>query len=108
MAYKIIIQPQAEADVEFIYGYVAAFSLISARKWRMGVFSSIASLSVMPNRYSLILESEDFEYEIRHLLYGRNTSCYRIIYHVVEEDKEVRILTIRHASRQPLDIEDLE
>lgn len=108
MSYKLIIQPQAEADIEFIYRYIAAFSLMSARKWRAGIFSSIVALSVMPSRCPVIPESKDFEYEIRQLIYGKNTSCYRIIYHVVEDSKEVRILTIRHASRQPLNIEDLE
>lgn len=108
MVYKIIIQPQAEADIEFVYKYIATFSLKSAKKWRLGIFSVIVTLSSFPNRYVLVPESKDLEYEIRQLIYGKNTSCYRIVYHVVEDSAEVRIITIRHASRQPLNIEDLE
>jgi hypothetical protein len=44
---------------------------------------------------------------LRHLLYGNGPYVYRVIYHVIERQKEVDILHIRHGARQEFKPADL-
>lgn len=107
MAYKVSLQERAKADIQNIYQYIEAYSYILAKKWFVDIKDKISSLSTMPYRYSIIPEVNLLGDELHQLVCGKRTACYRIIYRVIEQDKEVRILTVRHAARKPLDIEDL-
>ena len=37
---------------------------------------------------------------LRHLLYGSKPHIYRVIYRILEKQKQVDVLHIRHAARQ--------
>lgn len=108
MEYNVLIQPQAENDLENIYNYLADFSVIIEDKWQKKIFSQMSSLSVMPYRYAVYPNVEFVKIELRQIVLGSKSACYRIIYAVIEKDKEVRIITIRHAARKPINIEDFE
>lgn len=108
MVYKIKFQDIAKSDIHGIYQYFAGLSEYSAKKWHKLVWLEIDSLRTMPYRFAIAPESDDLHCELHQLFFGKRTTSYRIVYRIVEEQKEVRILTIRHASRQPLNIEDLE
>ena len=107
MVYKIIIQQQAENDIGEIYQYISEFSLKAASVWRLDIKSAIISLSSFPKRCPLAPESEKLGYELRQMICGKRTACYRIIFRVIDEKQEFHILTIRHAARKQLEIEDL-
>jgi plasmid stabilization system protein ParE len=44
---------------------------------------------------------------LRHLLYGRKPSIYRVIYRVREKQKKVEVLHIRHGARRQVKPSDL-
>ncbi|MCC5636033.1 type II toxin-antitoxin system RelE/ParE family toxin [Nostoc sp. CHAB 5844] len=58
----------------------------------------------MPYRYSRIPETDEFNQEIRQLIYQK----YRIIFTIQDEDETVYVLGVRHISRKPLKAEDLD
>lgn len=68
------------------------------------MLEAIESLSQLPKRCPLARENQYFSQEIRQLLYGRGRNSYRILFTVLEEQEGaiVRILHIRHVSRQTL------
>jgi hypothetical protein len=39
--------------------------------------------------------------ELRHLLYGHKPNVYRVIYRIVEKQKHIQVLHIRHGARRP-------
>jgi plasmid stabilization system protein ParE len=39
---------------------------------------------------------------VRHLLYGHRPHIYRVIYRVLEKQKEVDVLHVRHGARNEL------
>ena len=61
------------------------------------------SLRRNPNRCPVTPENERF----RNLLYGAKPHIYRVIYRVMEKEREVDILHIRHGARQEFNAEDL-
>src|SRR5258708_27695150 len=64
---------------------------------------AILSLEVQPNRCPVTRRRD----KLRHLLYGHNPHTYRVIYRVLENQKQVEVLHIRHGARRKLKTSDL-
>ena len=59
----------------------------------------------------IIPEADELGQPLRHLLYGRRTGTYRIIFDIQEDSEEgqrVRVLRIWRAVRDALSAEDIE
>ena len=82
MAYRFEIAPQAMADAEAAYNWIARDSSSRADRWYRGLFDRIATLPTYPRRCPLAPESEAFGEEVRQLLYRRRRSVYRILFTV--------------------------
>ena len=68
----------------------------AALKWYRGFKEAILSLEEQPNRCPVTPESD----KLRHLLYGNKPHIYRAIYRVLEKQKQVEVLHIRHGARR--------
>ncbi len=80
-------------------------------RWLTGLFAAIRTLADMPARCPMIPEADELGAPLRHLLYGRRTSVYRIIFDMQEDSEEgprVRVLRIWHGVRDALTAEDIE
>ncbi len=99
-AYRVIIQPSAEAEIEQAYLRIAREAPETAARWYCGLLDAIESLSDHPRRCSLAPENSAFEYEIRHLLYGRKGRSYRVLLTVVGD--AVHVLHCRHWAQQSM------
>jgi toxin ParE1/3/4 len=103
MAYRVKITRRAQRDLASIYRSINAPSSSAAVTWYLGLRDAIRGLRLSPNRCPVTPEDK----ELRHLLYGNMPYVYRVIYHVVESQKEVDILHVRHGSRQEFKPADL-
>lgn len=101
MAYKVEIANTAERDIEDILLDILAVSPGRAKSWFSGLRAKIGTLRAFPARCALAPENVHFGEEIRHLLYGRKPSEYRILYTISEPDLVV-ILHVRHGARDVL------
>ena len=104
MAYRVEIAPRAQRDLLYLFERINARSADTAFIWYSGLKEAIRSLRDNPRRCPITPESKD----LRHLLYGNKPNIYRVIYRVVETQKEVDILHIRHGAQQPLKTGDLK
>jgi toxin ParE1/3/4 len=95
MAYRVKMMPRAERDIADIYGWIGAGSSDAARKWYLGLKAAIRSLRTIPRRHPVTLEDKS----LRHLLYGRKPHVYRVIYRILEKERQVEVLHIRHGAR---------
>ena len=68
----------------------------TALKWYRGLKVAILSLEAHPNRCPVTPESDRF----RHLLYGSKPHIYRVIYRVLEKQKQVDVLHIRQGAQR--------
>ena len=96
MAYLVNISARAARDLAQLYEEINAESYDASLKWFRGLKKAILSLEQYPYRCSVTLENPN----LRHLLYGHKSHVYRTIYSVVEKQKQVKILHIRHCARQ--------
>lgn len=95
MAYLVNISARAQRDLAQIYRWINADDSDAAFKWYRGFKQAILSLEEQPNRCPVTLEND----KLRHLLYGNKPHVYRAIYRVVEKQKQVDVLHIRHGAR---------
>lgn len=103
MAYLVSIASRAERDLALLYREINAEHSDAALKWYLGLKEAILSLEVQPNRCPVTRRRD----KLRHLLYGHNPHTYPVIYRVVENQKQVEILHIRHGARRKLKTADL-
>lgn len=95
MAYRVKIMPRAQRDLAGIYGWIGAESSDAALSWYVGLKDAIRSLCKSPGRSPVVPENKD----LRHLLYGRKPHVFRIIYRIMEKQKQVEVLHVRHGAR---------
>ncbi len=96
MAYLVSLTARAERDLALLYVQINAEDSEAALKWHRGFKKAILSLEEMPNRYPETPESDKF----RHLLYGNKPHIYRAIFRLLEKQKQVEVLHIRHGARR--------
>jgi plasmid stabilization system protein ParE len=97
MAYLIRIARRAARDLDHLYEEIHAAQSNAALTWYRGLKEAILSLEEHPARCPVPPETD----KLRHLLYGKKPHIYRVVYSVLEKQKEVEILHIRHGARQP-------
>ncbi len=85
---------RALSDLAYLYERVNAENSEAAAQWFNGLEEAIHSLEEQPARCPLTPESNKY----RHLLYGRKPHVYRVIYRILEKQKHVEVLHIRHGT----------
>jgi toxin ParE1/3/4 len=94
MAYRVRIMPRAKRDLAAIRHRITAGTSDAARKWYFGLKDAIRTLRDNPNRCPTTPENSQLR------LYGNKPHIYRVIYRVVENQKEVKILRIRPGAQR--------
>ena len=79
-----------------LYAHINAEDSDAALNWYRGFKQAILSLEHQPNRCPVTPESVKF----RNLLYGNKPHIYRAIYRVIEKQKQVEVMHIRHGARR--------
>jgi toxin ParE1/3/4 len=104
MAYLVELTARAERDLALLYLQINAGDSNEALKWYRGFKEAILSLEERPNRCPVTPENDKF----RHLLYGNRPYIYRAVYRVLEKQKRVEVLHIRHGARRGFKGPDVE
>lgn len=95
-AYTILVQDDAERDLDEIIRYVARGSPLNAGRLTDRFTQRICSLEKLPRRCPLARENGSASLELRQLLVGP----YRIVFGII--DQTVHVLRVIHASRDTL------
>jgi plasmid stabilization system protein ParE len=103
MAYVVNITARAERDLEHVYGQINAEHSEAALKWYRGLKEATLSLEDHPNRCPATPETK----QLRHPLYGHKPNVCPVIFRVLERQKQVDVLHIRHGARRRLRTYDL-
>src|SRR5712691_3028294 len=104
MAYVVSITSRAERDLAHLYEEINAEHSYAALKGYRGLRAAILSLEEQPNRCPVTRKKDG----LRHLLYGHKPHTYRVIYRVLERQRYVEVLHIRHGARRKLKASDLQ
>jgi plasmid stabilization system protein ParE len=100
MSYRVIIQPNAEVELDAAYEYRRARAPQAVARWFAGFVEAINSLAELPERCPLAPENGHFPEEIRQLLYGTRRDAFRILFTI--QGDAVHVLHIRHGAQRYL------
>jgi plasmid stabilization system protein ParE len=106
MAFRVSLSAPAESDAYAAFEHIRDVAPRHAERWLMR-FQAIVSLEEMPARCAVIPEANEIGFIARHLQYGKGKGTYRIIFHIREDERHVRVLRIWHASRDAITAADL-
>ena len=104
MIYRVIIQPNAEAELDAAYLYRYQRTPQEAARWFAGCVEAINSLAQFPERCPFAPENGHFPEEIRQLLYGVRRDVFRILFTI--QSDTVHVLHIRHGAQRYLHQEE--
>ena len=110
MAYRVELTPLAASDAAEAFERVQPVAPESAARWLEGLFDAILTLREMPARCPVVPEADELSWPVRHLIYGKRSAAYRIIFDIEEDSpagSRVRVLRIRRGSREALTAKDL-
>lgn len=98
MKYQVLIHPEAEAELEDAYWWIAdeAASQVVAEKWKAQLLKKTKSLRQFPERCAIAPEGRLMGEPIRQLICGP----YRLLF--VVEHRIVTVLHVRHGARKHL------
>jgi toxin ParE1/3/4 len=96
MAYSVNLSARADRDLDELYDSINAEQSDAALRWYLAFADAIIKLEERPYRCPLAPENGKF----RHLLYGSKPHIYRVIFRILEKQKRVEVLHIRHGARQ--------
>jgi len=100
MRYRVAIEPPALADIEEAFRWLAERTPERAAAWFHGIVEAVLRLENHPERCPLAPENDEFDEEIRQLLYGRRHGRYRILFTIRQQT--VFILHVHHGAREHL------
>ena len=108
MSYRLIILPQAKADVQRNAEWWAHHhSSEQAARWLDAIQTQLESIVDFPESHSLSAENDDFPYEIRDKLVGLGSRpSYRAVFTI--RDDTVFVLTVRRSAQDVLRPSDVE
>jgi plasmid stabilization system protein ParE len=98
MDYAVSFTARAERDLELLYLAIDAQNSATARRWHRDLAKAILSLKRRPYRCPVAPENA----RLRQLLHGKRLNVYRVIFRIVEKNREVQVLHIRHGARKPI------
>ena len=94
--YRVIIAPEASADLTAIHSYVAQDSPENAARMVERILDAIETLKIMPHRTVHERQSS----KIRHPVRTLPVRPYIVFFRVLDDERVVRILAIRHGARR--------
>jgi plasmid stabilization system protein ParE len=102
MTYQVIVEPSADQGIrEAIRWITRNHSPQAAARWFNGLEKKVATLSRLPFRCPVAVETDKFPEEIREFIHGPRKKKYRILFTV--RGNFVHVLYVRHAAQDELE-----
>ncbi len=97
VSYRVIISPEASADLQSIHAFIAQDSPHHAAKLIERILAAIETLKTFPHHTLVPHASPKLKHPVRSL----PVRPYLIYFRALDDEQVVRVLTIRHGARRP-------
>lgn len=105
MKFRVEVTTSAQDQIRQFYNQYKQDFPAFADSWFNGLFKALDTLKQFPNRCQLAPENDEFQEEVRQLLYGKRKNAYRILFTV--QERTVYVLHVRHHAQARLTAEDI-
>jgi len=96
MVYKVLVTERFALHLQELGDYIAQDNPKRAYSWVSEIEQKVANLDTLPEAYPYARENDQYEVELRQLIFGRGRYKYRIIFSIRQND--VVVLDIRRCS----------
>jgi plasmid stabilization system protein ParE len=97
--YRVIITPVAGEEITSIHDWIRKDAPDTAAKVILRILDALEPLKMFPHRTVVAIQSADLKHPVRSL----PVPPYVILFRVLDDDKIVRVLHVRHGAQQPPD-----
>lgn len=94
--YRVIITPRAGADIQSIYDYIASDSQRNAAAMVARILDALEPLKLFPHRTVVERQSPKLRHPVRQI----TVLPYNVYFRVLDDEKVVRVLHVRHGARR--------
>lgn len=94
--YRLIVSPEVLSDMEAIHAFIAQDSPVNAAKMVERILAGMETLKTVPHRAVVEYTSRKLKHPVRSL----PVRPYIVFFRVLDEERVVRILTVRHGARR--------
>jgi plasmid stabilization system protein ParE len=94
--YRLILSPQASADLIRLHSYISRDSADNAAKTVERILNAVEGLRTVPHRTVMERQSRKIRHPVRTLPVG----AYVVYFRSLDDERVVRVLTIRHGARR--------
>ena len=94
--YRVIITPRAGADLQSIYDYISKDSQQNAAGTIARILDALEPLKLLPHRSLVERQSTKIRHPVRQI----TVRPYNVYFRVLDDEKVVRVLHVRHAARR--------
>lgn len=102
--FSVEITARAERDLAMIYNRINASESTRAQRWFRGLGRAVLGLERLPERCPTAEENR----RLRCLLFGHKPHVYRVLFKIVDRQKRVQVLHIRHGAMKRFTPDDLK
>jgi plasmid stabilization system protein ParE len=102
MKYTVIVTPEAQANIEAAYEYIAERSPLNATRWLRDLYRQIDRLEKFPRRFGEAREQRYVSDEIRQSIF----KSHRIVFTIDDTARTVRVVYVRHAKMRSVGEKD--
>ena len=95
--YRVIITPIAGSEIEEIHRYISKDSAANAAAMVTRILDALEPLKQFPHRAKIDRQSPGLRHPVRSLV----VKPYIIYFRVLDDDRVVRVLSVRHGARRP-------
>ena len=96
--YRVIVTPRAASDLERIRDYIATDSLQNAAAMIDRILDALEPLKQFPHRTIVQQENSKLRHPVRSIV----VQPYIVYFRVLDEQRIVRVLHVRHGARKQL------
>ena len=104
MAWLVKITARAERDFSNLFEEISAAESATERRWYSGLRRAVLSLEKLPHRCPVTRKRG----QVRQLLYGHKPHIYLVLFRILEKQRQVDVLHIRHGARLRFTASDIE
>lgn len=95
MKYRVIVTPEAEANIRESFLYIHERSPLNGERWLRGLYRHLETLENHPDRCAFARERPYLNVDLRQLVF----KSHRIVFEVEKQRRLVYVLSVRHGKR---------
>jgi hypothetical protein len=100
--YEVVLTDVADAEKEAVLEYLAQRSADAQGRWFQDLSRALNDIAWSPRLGAVAPDTDAYDIGVRQVSFGKGRNRYRVLYHIVDEDRLAVVLHIRQTAQRLL------